>query len=135
MTADNIHIKRRRQTYLSWPLRDVAARTRIKLAIRFGIVARVRAIIGWDSEWLRFGYGLQVIVPERSGIGILDLGNQDMPHLILQQAVHYLLRGQTIIDYHMWAIEHESRYLLYANLLREVVRTLLGCQSPVLVGI
>ncbi len=135
MTADNIHIKRRRQTYLAWPLRYVAARTCIELAIGFGIVARVRAIIGWDSEWLRFRYGLQIVVPERSGIGILDLGDQDMPHLVLQQAVHYLLRGQTIIDYHVWAIEHESCYLLYADLLRQVMRTLLWCQSPVLVGI
>ena len=84
---------------------------------------------------MRFGYGLQVVVPQSSSVGILDLGDQDMPHLILQQAGHYLLRGQTIIDHHMWAIKHESRYLLYANLLREVVCTLLGCQSPVLVGI
>ena len=84
---------------------------------------------------MRFGYGLQVVVPERSGIGILDLGDQDMPHLVLQQAGHYLLRGQTIIDYHMWAIEHESCYLFHANLLCQVMRTLLGCQSPVLVGI
>jgi hypothetical protein len=58
-----------------------------------------------------------------------------MPHLVLQQACHYLLRGQTIIDYHVWAIEHESRYLLNADLLRKVVCTLLGCLSPILVDV